>query len=143
MTGKIVNQAKKLFIVSLLALTLTVVFGFITEVAVAYEEPESIEDVSNITLKEKDFQFYVKFFTFLTRSPKPDPEEFFKNNNVSKEYIESVTFKITLNAIAIFTGDEEELANSNEKEFVFTPAEAKLFKKYEERISTLLTKLPN
>lgn len=85
-------------------------------------------------LKERDFQLFMKQF----ESPDSDPDEFFKQENITREYYEAISKKIAYNVILEASGEDKEavkeLASELGESVVFNRQEKAIYAKYKQRI---------
>jgi hypothetical protein len=87
-------------------------------------------------LQEKDFQLFLKLMDSIPQNK--SAQAFFIENNVTEEYTQAVVAKITTNTMAKLQNSEADLEKELGSSIMFTPAENKLYKKYENRIVTAL-----
>jgi hypothetical protein len=90
-------------------------------------------------LEEKDFTLYINLLAHIEQ--KKDPTVFFKQNNVTEEYVQAVVMKISMNAMAKLMEKTGELEQEFGKSIIFTSSEDAIYQKYEEQILTGLVQL--
>jgi hypothetical protein len=90
-------------------------------------------------LADKDFQLYLDLIDYMENNN--DINEFYKTNNVTREYVQGVVFKISVNTIGKITDNMEEVESEYGKNILFDLSENALYEKYEDKIMESLVKL--
>ncbi|MDR2200270.1 MAG: hypothetical protein LBR53_12650 [Deltaproteobacteria bacterium] len=98
----------------------------------AAAQPERSLDYQYPILQEKDFELFFNLMKYIEKGE--TAEQFFDDFKVTRTYSEDVLTKITVNTLAKIGDNADELALEYGKGVFFTPAEKKIFDKYEDQI---------